>query len=366
IKSLKQPLALVTVVVLSASNSLAGPVTVAGDAFILVATNGSGIQLYSLTADNNGNVYASNNSQGPGIPVQRFRPGVFTGMAMPFDNFGPICNDGDGLIFGAGYLYVADVYAGIRKISVTNASASIFSSQTTTLCGSPLSFRLSDGHLFSNVGCQTNKIQEFDSLGNIVTNYTTTAGGQTMAFDSESGLIYYASYPAGGVYAYNPTSRTDTFVTTINGSIDGGLAVDRISNRLFVGTANGTNQGQVYTMDLTTHTVSLFASGFNGCLGILREQVSGDLYFLEYNNLYRLASAGVTNGLLPRLLIWPAVELGWVSETNKTYQVQWSTNLMSSNWFNFGSSLPGNGSTNFLFDSTRASPNRFYRIIVVQ
>ena len=81
-KSLKQLLALVTVVVLSASNSLAGPVTVAGDAFILVATNGSGIQLYSLTADNNGNVYASNNSQGPGIPVQRFRPGVFTGMAM--------------------------------------------------------------------------------------------------------------------------------------------------------------------------------------------------------------------------------------------------------------------------------------------
>ena len=68
----------------------------------------------------------------------------------------------------------------------------------------------------------------------------------------------------------------------------------------------------------------------------------------------------------PNLSIWTAVELGWNSSTNYLYQVQWSTNLISSNWFNLGAPIQGNGTTNYLFDTTRTSPKKYYRVIFAQ
>jgi len=345
--------------------SEAQPISVGGEVFTLVATNAGDIQLYGLAADAQGNLYAGNNSnlRTTGIPLQRFRPSLFTGTAILFESVGPSCSDGDGMAFGADHLYVADANVGVRRISSLDGSATIFTAAAgTDLCGSALVFRTSDEHLLSNVGCRTTQIREFDSAGQFVTNYATTTGVQTMAFDAPSGTIYYASFPGGEVHAYDLAGRTDALIATIDGSIDGGLAVDRISNRLFVGTANGANQGRVYTIDLATHTVRLFASGFDGCLGILREQVSGDLYFLEAHNLYRLTSTNVV--FSPKLFIWPAVELGWISDTNQTYQVQWASELDTNAWTDFGPPVQGTGMTNFLFDTTRTGPKRFYRVIV--
>jgi hypothetical protein len=45
--------------------------------------------------------------------------------------------------------------------------------------------------------------------------------------------------------------------------------------------------------DSCSGATNLFASGFAGSLGILREPVSGDLCFLETNQLYRLESNNV-------------------------------------------------------------------------
>src|SRR5205823_2665556 len=61
-------------------------------------------------------------------------------------------------------------------------------------------------------------------------------------------------------------------------------------------------------------------------------------------------------------LIYPAVEIGWGSQTNKNYQVEWASILNSNQWFNLGSPVAGNGSTNYTFDSTRGSPAKFYRV----
>jgi hypothetical protein len=79
-----------------------------------------------------------------------------------------------------------------------------------------------------------------------------------------------------------------------SGTIDGGLAFDALSGLLFVGTANGVNAGLVETIDPSTGVAALFATGFNGSLGILREPVSGDLYFLEASQLYRLPTGAIT------------------------------------------------------------------------
>ncbi len=54
------------------------------------------------------------------------------------------------------------------------------------------------------------------------------------------------------------------------------------------------------TLVLTSACIWFSASGFAGCLGILREKKSGDLYFLEAQNLYRLDSAKVMSSLISR------------------------------------------------------------------
>jgi hypothetical protein len=46
-------------------------------------------------------------------------------------------------------------------------------------------------------------------------------------------------------------------------------------------------------MDPSTGLTTPFATGFNQSLGILREPVTGDLYFLESNQLFRLESSKV-------------------------------------------------------------------------
>ena len=61
--------------------------------------------------------------------------------------------------------------------------------------------------------------------------------------------------------------------------------------------------------------------------------------------------------------IYKAVEIGWNSFSGVTYQVQYSTNFLSTNWFDLGTQIVGNGTTNFVFDSIRETDMRFYRVI---
>lgn len=68
-------------------------------------------------------------------------------------------------------------------------------------------------------------------------------------------------------------------------------------------------------------------------------------------------------GISFEALIFNAVEVGWTSVSGATYQVRYSTNLASGNWFDLGEPVVGNGSTNYVFDSTRGTPKRFYRVI---
>lgn len=72
---------------------------------------------------------------------------------------------------------------------------------------------------------------------------------------------------------------------------------------------------------------------------------------------------GTAMPALEPVSIFPAVEISWSTITGETYQVQYSTNLVSENWFNFGDAILGDGSTNNTFDSTQDSAKRFYRVI---
>src|SRR5262245_43365936 len=195
----------------------AGPASVGGDAFILVATNASGIQLFGLVADADGKIYVGNNGNGSAIPLQRFSPAAFAGMPIGFDSFGPVCSDGDGLAFGGGSIFVSDLSSGVRRIPVDGGPASIFTVDTGLgIFGSPLWYRPSDGNVFGaegGLGSGNPLIQEFDANGNLVTNHATGTEIETMTYDDQSGIIYYAPYSTlGTVRAYNPVLGTDTLL----------------------------------------------------------------------------------------------------------------------------------------------------------
>ena len=303
-------------VLASLGHAMADPITVNGDPFTLVATGPGTAQLFGLTADSTGRIYIGNNSNNPtGIPLQVFNPALFFGSPIALQSFGPAVGDADGLAYGGGFVYVADRDEGLRRVAVSDGSSSVFVAGTSiNATGSPIVYRPSDGHVFVGFGSSVPgalgaaRIDEYDSSGGFVRTFNTVAETETMTFDPGTGLIYYAAF-GGEVRSLNPLTGGDLHVGDSSGVVDGGLALDTRTGLLFVGTANGANSGLVETIDPATGERKLFASGFNGSLGILRDPVTGDLYFLESNQLYRLNSTKVPEPGSAALLVLGALAL---------------------------------------------------------
>jgi hypothetical protein len=61
--------------------------------------------------------------------------------------------------------------------------------------------------------------------------------------------------------------------------------------------------------------------------------------------------------------VQPAVQIGWTSEAGEFYDVNWSSNLNVNSWSNLVTSVPGNGTTNFITDLVSSNQVKFYRVI---
>jgi hypothetical protein len=59
------------------------------------------------------------------------------------------------------------------------------------------------------------------------------------------------------------------------------------------------------------------------------------------------------------------IMLTWTTLTGRSYQLQYSTNLIKTNWFNLGSATNASGSTMSATDSVTNS-QRFYRVLLSQ
>ena len=60
-----------------------------------------------------------------------------------------------------------------------------------------------------------------------------------------------------------------------------------------------------------------------------------------------------------------AIELTWLSDSDKSYQVQWTPSLTDPQWKNLGPRLKGTGKVLSMFDSTKEHPRAFYRLQIV-
>jgi len=61
----------------------------------------------------------------------------------------------------------------------------------------------------------------------------------------------------------------------------------------------------------------------------------------------------------------PAASLTWSTEARGTYQLQYNSDLSSSNWTNLGSPVTAAGATLSATDSVTNGPRRFYRAVAL-
>jgi hypothetical protein len=58
------------------------------------------------------------------------------------------------------------------------------------------------------------------------------------------------------------------------------------------------------------------------------------------------------------------VALSFLTLTNRTYVVEWSTNLLNATWMSLTGGITGNGGTQTVVDPMTNAPTRFYRLEV--
>jgi hypothetical protein len=82
---------------------------------------------------------------------------------------------------------------------------------------------------------------------------------------------------------------------------------------------------------------------------------------------YRMAHTEVSAVALPELTTRISeVEISWSSRSNRTYQIQYCSELTTNEWTDLGAPLAGNGATQRVFDTVPAGqPKRFYRVMIV-
>jgi hypothetical protein len=61
-----------------------------------------------------------------------------------------------------------------------------------------------------------------------------------------------------------------------------------------------------------------------------------------------------------------ALSLSWSTEAGGTYQLQYNSDLSSSDWVNLSSPVTATGPTLTTTDSITNGPQRFYRLVLLQ
>lgn len=74
---------------------------------------------------------------------------------------------------------------------------------------------------------------------------------------------------------------------------------------------------------------------------------------------------GFSEELPLAVTLYPAVEVGWLTQSNKVYQLQWKTLINQTNWTDFGTNVVGDGTMKFQLDSIRSLGPKIYRVIEV-
>jgi uncharacterized repeat protein (TIGR03803 family) len=146
----------------------------------------------------------------------------------------------------------------------------------------------------------------------------------------------------------------------------GGLGFDGTSlsgnGTLFKLTSNGS---------LTTLISFGVTTGMRPSSELIQDQ-SGDFYgttalggsYLAYGTIFRLAMAN-PSAFQTIQMMNNAISLQWSATIGQAYQVQFASDIGSTNWNNLGNEVAATNVTMTTLDGTPIAPNRFYRVLAI-
>ena len=184
---------------------------------------------------------------------------------------------------------------------------------------------------------------------------------------------------AAGCVWYGANLPQNTDANGVGGKTDGtmpagpdGVAPGAIRNSL-IGKIGGTTN--IGTGKLVPEGLANHGAGFVGAAYSQVLSNSGRL-FLGYNDY---TNKFYDNSGVFFVDVWTnnptgttnagnavAVEICWPSVTNEVYVVQYAPAVEANRWTDLGLPARGNGTTNWVFDSTRGRSERFYRVLKIQ
>jgi uncharacterized repeat protein (TIGR03803 family) len=190
--------------------------------------------------------------------------------------------------------------------------------------------------------------------------------------------IFGGANEAGAVFQIS-TDGALTNLYSFTGSDDGGhpqSGVMQASDGLFYGVTfeGGTNgDGTVFNISTNGTLTSLYS--FTGGSG--GKYPSAVLLQASNGRFYGVTAAGGLGGVgtIFRLTMLPefqtvtlsgsTLSLTWSTEVGGTYQLQFNSDLSSSNWINMSGAITATGATLSTTDFVTNGPQRFYRLVLL-
>ena len=206
-------------------------------------------------------------------------------------------------------------------------------------------FRLqSDGNNWTSDGWYIDDIEmrEFVDVRVSVTASDSTAGEP-------------ATGQGDGTFTFSRNGPTETALTinyTVSGTAGSGVDYQPLGTTIVFapGSATATTNVTVINDDLVESDETVILTLANG---------SG--YTVETPST---APVTIEDDESVKLRIFHAVELEFPGAAQRTYRVEWCSALGTNTWYQLTNSIPGNGNPISVFDSTRYSEGRFYRVVV--
>jgi len=321
----------------------------------------------------------------------------FTGGNDGSEPYAGLVQGSDGNFYGTTYGGGTNSAGAVFKISATGALTSLYSFTGGIDGGFPFAGLVqgSDGNFYGTTyggGAYGSGIGGYGTVFQISANGALTSlysftGGTDGA--GPNGLVqgsdgnFYGTTGSGGtsgngtVFKISTTGAL-TSLYSFTGGNDGGIpaaALVQGSDGNFYGTTstNGThtNYGTVFKIRTNGALTSLysFTGGNDGAYpnGLVQ---GSDGNFYGTTEIGGVGGAGTVF----RLTIVPefqavaltsgTLNLTWSTEAGGTYQLQYNSDLSSSNWSNLNSPFTATGATLSITDSVTNGPQRFYRLVL--